>query len=337
MSNEEKIVIASKEERSFEKQIRPKSFNEFIGQKPLVKSLKTYIIAAEERHEALDHVLLYGPPGLGKTTLANIIANELKKGFYSSSGPVISIPGDLSGMLTNLQNRDVFFIDEIHRINTTIEEYLYSAMEDYRIDILIDSGPNARTIRIDLEPFTLVGATTRLGKITTPMRDRFGVIFRLKYYKTNEIFQVLERTTKILNVTIDKDALHEIALRSRGTPRVANRILRRVRDFAQVQKSKKITINQAIESLDNIGIDKNGLEEMDRKILKNLISKFNGGPTGGKSLAISVNEDLQTIEDVYEPYLIKEGFIERTSRGRTATERAYKLFNIKKQESLFND
>ena len=337
MSNEEKIVIASKEERSFDKQIRPKSFNEFIGQKSLVKSLKTYIIAAEERHEALDHILLYGPPGLGKTTLANIIANELKKGFYSSSGPVISIPGDLSGMLTNLQNRDVFFIDEIHRINTTVEEYLYSAMEDYRIDILIDSGPNARTVRIDLEPFTLVGATTRLGKITTPMRDRFGAIFRLEYYKTNEIFQVLERTTKILNVTINKDALHEIALRSRGTPRVANRILRRVRDFAQVQKSKKITINQARESLDSIGIDKNGLEEMDRKILKNLISKFNGGPTGGKSLAISVNEDLQTIEDVYEPYLIKEGFIERTSRGRKATERAYKLFNIKKQESLFND
>ena len=337
MSNEEKIVIASKEERSFDKQIRPKSFNEFIGQKSLVKSLKTYIIAAEERHEALDHILLYGPPGLGKTTLANIVANELKKGFYSSSGPVISIPGDLSGMLTNLQDRDVFFIDEIHRINTTVEEYLYSAMEDYRIDILIDSGPNARTVRIDLEPFTLVGATTRLGKITTPMRDRFGAIFRLEYYKTNEIFQVLERTTKILNVTIDKDALHEIALRSRGTPRVANRILKRVRDFAQVQKSKKITINQAIESLDSIGIDKNGLEEMDRKILKNLISKFNGGPTGGKSLAISVNEDLQTIEDVYEPYLIKEGFIERTSRGRKATERAYKLFNIKKQESLFND
>ena len=274
---------------------------------------------------------------MGKTTLANIIANELKKGFSSSSGPVISIPGDLSGMLTNLQDRDVFFIDEIHRINTTVEEYLYSAMEDYRIDILIDSGPNARTVRIDLEPFTLVGATTRLGKITTPMRDRFGAIFRLEYYKTNEIFQVLERTAKILNVTVDKDALHEIALRSRGTPRVANRILKRVRDFAQVQRSKKITINQAIESLDNIGIDKNGLEEMDRKILKNLISKFNGGPTGGKSLAISVNEDLQTIEDVYEPYLIKEGFIERTSRGRKATERAYKLFNIKKQESLFND
>ena len=337
MDSEEKIVISSNEERSFDKQIRPKSFNEFIGQKSLVKSLKTYIIAAEERHEALDHILLYGPPGLGKTTLANIVANELKKGFYSSSGPVISIPGDLSGMLTSLQDRDVFFIDEIHRINTTVEEYLYSAMEDYRIDILIDSGPSARTVRIDLEPFTLVGATTRLGKITTPMRDRFGAIFRLEYYKTNEIFQVLERTTKILNVTIDKDALHEIALRSRGTPRVANRILRRVRDFAQVQKSKKITINQAIESLDNIGIDKNGLEEMDRKILKNLISKFNGGPTGGKSLAISVNEDLQTIEDVYEPYLIKEGFIERTSRGRKATERAYKLFNIKKQESLFND
>ena len=337
MSDKEKIVIASKEERSFDKQIRPPLFTEFIGQKNLVNSLKTYIIAAKERKEALDHILLYGPPGLGKTTLSNIIANELKKGFYSSSGPVISIPGDLSGMLTNLQNRDVFFIDEIHRINTTVEEYLYSAMEDYRIDILIDSGPNARTVRIDLEPFTLVGATTRLGKITTPMRDRFGAIFRLEYYKNDEIFQVLKRTSKILKVNIDEDALHEIALRSRGTPRVANRILKRVRDFAQVQKSKKITLSQASESLDNIGVDKNGLEEMDRKILNNLIFKFNGGPTGGKSLAISVNEDLQTIEDVYEPYLIKEGFIERTSRGRKATNKAYKMFNVTKKEIQLND
>ncbi len=332
MSDKEKIVISSKEERSFDKQIRPNLFTEFIGQKNLVNSLKTYILAAKERKEALDHILLYGPPGLGKTTLSNIIANELKKGFYSSSGPVISIPGDLSGMLTNLQNRDVFFIDEIHRINTTVEEYLYSAMEDYRIDILIDSGPNARTVRIDLEPFTLVGATTRLGKITTPMRDRFGAIFRLEYYKNDEIFQVLNRTSKILKVNIDEDALHEIALRSRGTPRVANRILKRVRDFAQVQKSKKITLAQASESLDSIGVDKNGLEEMDRKILNNLIFKFNGGPTGGKSLAISVNEDLQTIEDVYEPYLIKEGFIERTSRGRKATNKAYEMFNVIKKE-----
>jgi Holliday junction DNA helicase RuvB len=332
VSDKEKIVISSKEERSFDKQIRPNLFTEFIGQKNLVNSLKTYILAAKERKEALDHILLYGPPGLGKTTLSNIIANELKKGFYSSSGPVISIPGDLSGMLTNLQNRDVFFIDEIHRINTTVEEYLYSAMEDYRIDILIDSGPNARTVRIDLEPFTLVGATTRLGKITTPMRDRFGAIFRLEYYKNDEIFQVLNRTSKILKVNIDEDALHEIALRSRGTPRVANRILKRVRDFAQVQKSKKITLAQASESLDSIGVDKNGLEEMDRKILNNLIFKFNGGPTGGKSLAISVNEDLQTIEDVYEPYLIKEGFIERTSRGRKATNKAYEMFNVIKKE-----
>lgn len=322
---------------TIEKTLRPSHFDDFVGQNDVVDNLKLYIDAANKRDEALDHVLLFGPPGLGKTTLANIISKELNVNLKQSSGPVVDKAGDLAGMLTNVARKDVFFIDEIHRINTTVEEYLYSAMEDYRIDILIDSGPNARTVRIDLEPFTLVGATTRLGKITTPMRDRFGAIFRLEYYKTNEIFQVLERTAKILNVTVDKDALHEIALRSRGTPRVANRILKRVRDFAQVQRSKKITINQAIESLDNIGIDKNGLEEMDRKILKNLISKFNGGPTGGKSLAISVNEDLQTIEDVYEPYLIKEGFIERTSRGRKATERAYKLFNIKKQESLFND
>ena len=320
-----------------EQNLRPLTFLDFVGQKKEIDKLKVYIEAAQKRGESLVHVMIYGPPGLGKTTLANIISKELNVNIKMTSGPILDRAGDLAGVLTNLEDKDTLFIDEIHRLNSVVEEYLYSAMEDYRIDILIDSGPNARTVRIDLEPFTLVGATTRLGKITTPMRDRFGAIFRLEYYKTNEIFEVLERTTKILNVTIDKDALHEIALRSRGTPRVANRILRRVRDFAQVQKSKKITINQAIESLDNIGIDKNGLEEMDRKILKNLISKFNGGPTGGKSLAISVNEDLQTIEDVYEPYLIKEGFIERTSRGRKATERAYKLFNIKKQESLFND
>ncbi len=282
MTDEQKIVISSNEEKNFDKQIRPNLFDDFIGQASIVKSLKTYITAAKQRGEALDHILLYGPPGLGKTTLSNIIATELEKGFLSTSGPVISIPGDLSGMLTNLQDRDVFFIDEIHRVNTTVEEYLYSAMEDFKIDILIDSGPNARTVRIDLEPFTLVGATTRLGNI------------------------------------------------SRGTPRIANRVLKRVRDFAQEKNVKEIKVEDARSSLDSIGIDENGLENMDRKILKNLIVNYNGGPTGGKSLAISINEDIQTIEDVYEPYLIKEGFIERTSRGRIATDKAYALFDLKK-------
>ena len=323
MTDEQKIVISSSEERNFDKQIRPNLFEDFIGQKEIVKSLKTYITAAKQREEALDHILLYGPPGLGKTTLSNIVATELEKGFLSTSGPVISIPGDLSGMLTNLQNRDVFFIDEIHRVNTTVEEYLYSAMEDFKIDILIDSGPNARTVRLDLEPFTLVGATTRLGNISTPMRDRFGAIFRLDFYKEEEIFEILKRTASILEMNINDEALLEIAGRSRGTPRIANRVLKRVRDFAQVKKVKEVRLEDAQSSLDNIGIDQNGLEAMDRKILKNLITNYNGGPTGGKSLAISINEDLQTIEDVYEPYLIKEGFIERTSRGRIATEKAY--------------
>ena len=252
--------------------------------------------------------------------------------MYKRQGPVISIPGDLSGMLTNLQSCDVLFIDEIHRMNTSVEEYLYSAMEDYKIDILIDSGPNARTVRIDLEPFTLVGATTRLGNISTPMRDRFGAIFRLDFYNTDDLYKILERTAGILEVKVNEDALYEIARRSRGTPRIANRVLKRVRDFAQVKKLKIINIESAKSSLESIGIDENGLEEMDRKILKNLILNFNGGPTGGKSLAISVNEDVQTIEDVYEPYLIKEGFIERTSRGRKATDKAYKLFGISKQK-----
>ena len=330
MTDQHKIVVSSTEEKNFDKQIRPDLFEDFIGQKKIVESLKTYITAAKQREEALDHILLYGPPGLGKTTLSNIIAKELEKGFLSTSGPVISIPGDLSGMLTNLQERDVFFIDEIHRVNTSVEEYLYSAMEDFKIDILIDSGPNARTVRIDLEPFTLVGATTRLGNISTPMRDRFGAIFRLDFYKKEEIFEILKRTSSILGININDEALIEISGRSRGTPRIANRVLKRVRDFAQVKKIKEVGLEDAKSSLDSIGIDKNGLESMDRKILENLILNYSGGPTGGKSLAISINEDIQTIEDVYEPYLIKEGFIERTSRGRIATEKAYALFSLKK-------
>ena len=321
---------SNQEDIKTEQSIRPSLFSEFVGQKEVKENLKVYIEAAKQRNEALDHVLLFGPPGLGKTTLANIISKELNVNISSTSGPVLERAGDLAGMLTNLDNRDVFFIDEIHRVNTTVEEYLYSAMEDFKIDILIDSGPNARTVRIDLEPFTLVGATTRLGNISTPMRDRFGAIFRLDFYQKNEIFKILKRTASILEMNVQDDALTEIAGRSRGTPRIANRVLKRVRDFAQVKNVKEISLEDARSSLDSIGIDENGLENMDRKILKNLIVNYNGGPTGGKSLAISINEDIQTIEDVYEPYLIKEGFIERTSRGRIATDKAYALFNLKK-------
>ena len=324
MSDKEKIVISSKEERSFDKQIRPNLFTEFIGQKNLVNSLKTYILAAKERKEALDHILLYGPPGLGKTTLSNIIANELKKGFYSSSGPVISIPGDLSGMLTNLQNRDVFFIDEIHRINTTVEEYLYSAMEDYKIDIMIESGPNARSVEINLNPFTLVGATTRSGLLTAPMRARFGISNRLEYYSAELLSTIIERSSKILDVKISMEAAIEIAGRSRGTPRIANSLLRRVRDFAQIKGDGKIDISITKSSLKSLNVDIHGLDEMDNKILTTIIEKFGGGPVGITTLATAVSENSETIEEVYEPFLIQQGFIMRTPRGRQVTELAYK-------------
>ena len=333
MNQENQNLSSSHSEIGFEKKIRPKTFDDFIGQNEIKKALKTYIDAAKERGESLDHILFYGPPGLGKTTLSHLISESIGSNLSTTSGPVISIPGDLSGMLTGLEQNDILLIDEIHRINSSVEEYLYSAMEDYKIDIMIDSGPAARTVRIDLSPFTLVGATTRLGALSTPLRDRFGAIFRLDYYSESELFEVLKRTANILEITIEDDAIMEVALRSRGTPRIANRVLKRVRDFAQVKKIKIIKRQDARNALEQIGIDKNGLESMDLRLLKNLITKFNGGPTGGKSLAISVNEDISTIEEVYEPYLIKKGFIERTSRGRTATEKAYELFQLKKQEN----
>ena len=333
MNQENQNLSSSHSEIGFEKKIRPKTFDDFIGQNEIKKALKTYIDAAKERGESLDHILFYGPPGLGKTTLSHLISESIGSSLSTTSGPVISIPGDLSGMLTGLEQNDILLIDEIHRINSSVEEYLYSAMEDYKIDIMIDSGPAARTVRIDLSPFTLVGATTRLGALSTPLRDRFGAIFRLDYYSESELFEVLKRTANILEITIEDDAIMEVALRSRGTPRIANRVLKRVRDFAQVKKIKIIKKQDARNALEQIGIDKNGLESMDLRLLKNLITKFNGGPTGGKSLAISVNEDISTIEEVYEPYLIKKGFIERTSRGRTATEKAYELFQLKKQEN----
>jgi Holliday junction DNA helicase RuvB len=333
VNQENQNLSSSHSEIGFEKKIRPKTFDDFIGQNEIKKALKTYIDAAKERGESLDHILFYGPPGLGKTTLSHLISESIGSNLSTTSGPVISIPGDLSGMLTGLEQNDILLIDEIHRINSSVEEYLYSAMEDYKIDIMIDSGPAARTVRIDLSPFTLVGATTRLGALSTPLRDRFGAIFRLDYYSESELFEVLKRTANILEITIEDEAIMEVALRSRGTPRIANRVLKRVRDFAQVKKIKIIKRQDARNALEQIGIDKNGLESMDLRLLKNLITKFNGGPTGGKSLAISVNEDISTIEEVYEPYLIKKGFIERTSRGRTATEKAYELFQLKKQEN----
>ena len=329
------------EDISVEKSLRPVKFDEFIGQKKLVENLKLYIDAANGREEALDHVLLFGPPGLGKTTLANIISKELNVSIKQASGPVIDRAGDLAGMLTNIQYRDVFFIDEIHRLNSVVEEYLYSAMEDFKIDIMIDKGPSARSVQLDLDPFTLVGATTRLGNLTSPLRDRFGIVLRVDYYDAKDLFHIICRSAEILEVDIDEKGAMELAKRSRGTPRVANRILRRARDYAQVKAGGKITFKVANKALNKLGVDKFGLDIMDRNILEVLIDKFSGGPVGIKSLGVAVGEDPATIEDVYEPYLIKQGFMQRTSRGRIAQESAYKLLekpiNKNNQKDLFND
>ena len=323
-----------------EKSLRPIKFEEFIGQKELVENLKLSIDAANGREDALDHVLLFGPPGLGKTTLANIISKELNVNIRQASGPVIERAGDLAGMITNIQNRDVFFIDEIHRLSSVVEEYLYSAMEDYKIDIMIDKGPSARSVQLNVEPFTLVGATTRLGNLTSPLRDRFGIVLRVDYYEPEDLFHIICRSADILEVDVDDKGAMELATRSRGTPRVANRILRRARDYAQIKASGKITYEVANRALDHLGVDENGLDVMDRNILETLIEKFSGGPVGIKSLGVAVGEDPSTIEDVYEPFLIKQGFMQRTSRGRLAQKSAYKLLGkqIKNnQKDLFND
>lgn len=319
--NEEQLNPADKE---IEKILRPQEFADFAGQESVVENLRIFVQAAKQRDEALDHVLLHGPPGLGKTTLANIIAQELGVSMKTTSGPVLDKPGDLAGLLTNLEKFDVLFIDEIHRLSPVVEEYLYSAMEDYRIDIMLDSGPNARTVQITLNPFTLVGATTRSGLLTSPLRARFGINSRLAYYDAKLLKGIVVRSAEILNVPITEEAAFEIARRSRGTPRIANALLRRVRDFAQIKGNGSIDMEIAQIALLALNVDKNGLDEMDIRILSAIIEKFKGGPVGITTISTAVGEEAGTIEEVYEPFLIQEGYLIRTPRGRQATDQAYK-------------
>ena len=318
----------STEEKQVEKALRPKALEDFSGQPKIVENLHVFIAAARQRGEALDHVLLHGPPGLGKTTLSHIVANELNATMKMTSGPVLEKPGDLAGLLTNLEQGDVLFIDEIHRLNTVVEEYLYSAMEDYRIDIMIDSGPNARSIQISLNQFTLVGATTRMGLLTSPLRSRFGIVCHLDYYDVATLVRILKRSAAILDVPMTEEGAFEIARRSRGTPRIANLLLRRIRDFAQIKGNGTIDMEIAKFGLTALNVDESGLNEMDNKILSCIIEKFKGGPVGLTTIATAVGEEPGTIEEVHEPFLIMEGFLQRTPRGREATEKAYKHLGI---------
>ena len=326
-------------DKDFERALRPERFEDFNGQEKIIENLRVFVQAAKRRGESLDHTLLYGPPGLGKTTLSNIIANELGVGFKVTSGPVLDKPGDLAGVLTSLDENDVLFIDEIHRLSPVVEEYLYSAMEDYRIDIMIDKGPGARSVQLNLSPFTLIGATTRSGLLTSPLRARFGINCHLEFYDHDVLNRIVKRSARLLNVPITDDAAQEIALRSRGTPRIANALLRRLRDFAQVKGSGKIETDITRYALEALNIDKYGLDEIDNKILLTIIDKFKGGPVGVTTIATALGEDPGTLEEVYEPYLIQEGFVKRTPRGREATDLAYEHLGRSRfnpQGSLFD-